>query len=401
MDSKLIRWDGDQVVTGDEVIDGGTVIFDDEKIIWVGQTQELPERFQQLTAQLQTKKILPGLIDVHCHGGGGASFPDAQELEQVKIAADEHLKHGTTTLVASLVTADIDTLVERTHLLVDACKKGYVYGIHYEGPFLSEARCGAQDPRFLIDISTETAAKLVDASAGWAVTMTVAPERLDSAQAREGLQMLVDNGVLPSWGHTNAAASEAAAAIDWGVHHVKCRGKKASVTHLFNGMKPLHHRDPGSVGEFLAAGARSELFLEMISDAVHLDPSLVANVADFAGAQNCLLVTDAMAAAGMPDGIYQLGPQKVRMEGGVARLAEGDSLAGGTSHLLDCVRVCVQKAGIDLLRAVQMATVNPARFLGITDRGRIAEQTRADLIAVDEDLRIQSVVRAKDFHGAA
>lgn len=401
MDSTLIRWDGTQVVTGEEIIENGTVIFDENVIVWVGSTDSIPAQFQGIEAGHKAAKILPGLIDVHCHGGGGASFPDATALEDVKIAADEHLHHGTTTLVASLVTADVDTLVTRTRLLVEAAKKGYVYGIHYEGPFLSEARCGAQDPRFLIDISNDVAEKLVEASAGWAVTMTVAPEKLDSEEACQGLQILVDNAVVPSWGHTNASAEETAKAIRWGLEHVKSRGKKASVTHLFNGMKPLHHRDPGSVGEFLAAGSRSELFLEMISDAVHLDPSLVGNVVNFVGSENCLLVTDAMAAAGMPDGIYQLGPQQVRMEGGVARLAEGDSLAGGTAHLLDCVRVCVQEAGIDLLAAVQMATQNPARFLGISDRGSLTPGVRADLVATDAELHVEKVVRAASFRGAA
>lgn len=397
--SQGTTWIG-QVVTPDEFITEGAVVTIGDKIAWVGQASQIPPQYEGVpVATLQSNSmILPGLVDVHCHGGGGESFPDSVSLDQVKVAAEEHLKHGTTTLIASLVTAPVDVLEQRATLLAQASQQGIIQGIHYEGPFLSEARCGAQDPRYLIPATPDVAKRLVKAAQGEAVTMTIAPEMCLDEAGKESVRVLVDGGILPSWGHTDCAVEQANQAIQEGVTALgsaktPVRGGRATATHLFNGMRPLHHRDPGPVPAFLSAAKAGEIVVEMINDGVHLDPALVAEVLNLVGRENAVFVTDAMAAAGMADGSYVLGPQEVRVEGGVARLAKGDAIAGGTSHLLDCVRTAVVKGEIDLVDAVYLASAQGAKILGLADRGRLEPGMRADLVITDDNLFPVTVVR--------
>lgn len=376
-----MRWDG-TVVLADREHEDWSVVFD-TKITYVGPASTAPE-----SPDATGGYILPGLVDVHTHGGGGESFPDAETIEQVRVAACEHLSQGTTTMLASTVAASISVLEERARLLAQAADEGVIAGIHFEGPFLSEARCGAQDPRYLIPPNPRAMQSLMDAAGPWAKSMTLAPEYID----RESLDILVEAGAIPSWGHTDSNALDARKAIEMGLEVLGGR-RRASVTHLFNGMKPLHHRDTGPIGEFLSAAARGVLVVEMICDGVHIDPLLIRSVVETVGRENCVFVTDAMAAAGLGDGVYSLGPQKVRVSDGIARLAEGDSIAGGTARLIDCVRVAVQKAHISLVDAVWMASTQGASMFGWNDRGRIEKGLRADLVRVDANLRPLDVVR--------
>ena len=392
-------WIG-QVVTPDELITEGAVVTVDGKIAWVGQASQIPAEFDAAPiVELQSNSmIIPGLVDVHCHGGGGASFPDAESLEQVEVAATEHLKHGTTTLIASLVTAPLDVLETRATLLAEATRRGLIQGIHYEGPFLSEARCGAQDPRYLIPATPEVTKRLVNAAEGMAVTMTIAPETCLDDQGKESVRILAEGDILPSWGHTDCSVDQAKSAIQTGIDALKAtegivRGGRATATHLFNGMRPLHHRDPGPVPAFLSAAKSGEIVVEMINDGIHLEPALVAEVLNLVGRDNAVFVTDAMAAAGMADGSYVLGPQEVRVEGGVARLAHGNAIAGGTSHLLDGVRTAVVKGEVDLVDAVYLASAQGAKILGLKDRGRLEQGMRADLVVTDDNLFPVTVVR--------
>lgn len=388
-----LKWLG-AVVTPAGIVPEGAVVFDGDTLLWVGDASEVPSPWAGLedSAPAGTAYLLPGLVDIHCHGGGGASFPDAEAIEDVRTAAAEHLGNGTTTLVASLVTAPLDTLEQQARLLAEAVAQGIVRGIHFEGPFLSAARCGAQDPRYLIDPTASGMARLLEASGGKALSMTVAPER--AVLAPEGpaaMRALADSGAIPSWGHTDASADITAQAIELG----ESLGASAriTVTHMFNGMPPLHHRSPGPIGRFLAAARAGRLVLELICDGVHIDPSLVGDVVRTVGRDNCVFVTDSMAAAGMPDGDYRLGPQAVRIEDGIARLAEGGALAGGTSHLLDCVRVAVTQAALPLDDAVFLAATQGARIFGWDDRGELTAGRRADLLALDGDLALLGVLR--------
>ncbi len=388
-------WTG-TLVLSDSLIENGVVVFQGEKLLWVGQMADLPAQYMTATdtTPVGAAYITPGFIDVHTHGGGGASFPDATSVEQVRIAADEHLRLGTTTMVASLVTASQEVLIQRAKTLADAAGQGVIMGIHFEGPFLSEARCGAQDPRYLADPTPQAMSELMQAAGGYALTMTIAPERSMNRTGIEALRVLTDAGAVPSWGHTDGGIEVTDEAIEVGVDLLAPKGRRASVTHLFNGMRPLHHRDPGPISSYLRAATAGEVVVELICDGVHLDPALVGNVIDMVGRDNAIFVTDAMAAAGMDDGQYVLGPQEVVVKDGVARLVRTGSLAGGTSHISDGVRVAVQQGGVSLVDAVFMGSAQGARLFGWTDRGELAAGLRADLCALSEDLHVKGVVQA-------
>jgi N-acetylglucosamine-6-phosphate deacetylase len=210
--------------------------------------------------------------------------------------------------------------------------------------------------------------------------MTVAPE-LPGADALADL--LAEQGVVAAVGHTDGDAATTRAFLR--AH------PPGLVTHLFNGMAPMHHRSPGPAMAALAAAAESEAVVELIADGVHLDDETVTTAFTLARG-NAVLVTDAMAAAGLGDGDHQLGPQAVRVRDGVARLAHGDSIAGGTSHLLDVVRRAVQ-AGIAPAVAVRAATSRPAEVLGLA-AGELAVGTAADLLILDADWQLVSVMKA-------
>ncbi|RHA38099.1 N-acetylglucosamine-6-phosphate deacetylase [Cellulomonas rhizosphaerae] len=387
-----------RVVTPHGVIPDGVVVVDGPTITWVGPADEVTGDLPAATQHT----LLPGLVDLHNHGGGGASLPDAQTADDVRTAAREHLRHGTTSLVASLVTAPHDVLLARTALLADAADAGEIAGIHLEGPFLSEARCGAQNPADMLTGDARLVREIAAAARGHLVTMTVAPEVPGVADRDDDvLRALVDAGAIPSIGHTDATAEQVDAAVDRGFDllatHDRARSTRLTATHLFNGMRPLHHRDPGPIAACLAAAGRGELVVELVADGTHLADGTTRAVFDLLSPGSIVLVTDAMAAAGMADGDYQLGPMAVRVEDGVARIVEADgsagAIAGGVAHLLDVVRRVVG-AGIALEDAVRAASTTPTEVLGRHDLGALAVGRRADVLVTDAALSPIRVLRA-------
>lgn len=367
------------VVAGGAQIDDGVVEVVGERIVRVGPARDgdgppVPGSY-----------VLPGLVDVHCHGGAGHGFPEAG-ADGVLAAARHHLGHGTTTMLASLVSAPGETLLERVRLLAPQVAAGHLAGIHLEGPFLAAAQCGAQDPAAIVPGDPDLLRRLIDAGGGTVRSMTLAPE---TPRYRALLAVMERHGVLPSLGHTDATAAATTAAIGRA-------GGALSATHLFNGMPPLHHRAPGPAAACLAAAARGALVVELVADGVHLADETVAMVFDLVGPDRIALVTDAMAAAGMDDGRYRLGALDVDVVDGIARLS-GDrpALAGGTARLIDVLRRTVRHAGVPLPAAVTAATATPARLLGCHDEvGDLAVGRRADLVVTDSDLRPRSVMRA-------
>ncbi|GIJ00143.1 N-acetylglucosamine 6-phosphate deacetylase [Sediminihabitans luteus] len=392
-----------RVVTPDSVIDDGVVVVDGSEITWVGPAADADRsgHADVVAAAVVPDEgtvLLPGLVDVHCHGGGGASFPDATTSDEARVAAREHLRHGTTSLVGSLVTADPATLLARAAVLGELVDAGDLAGIHLEGPFLSEVRCGAQNPADMLAGDPELVRAIDRAAGGHLSTMTIAPEVPGIVGDDSVIDALAGVGAVPSVGHTDASTEQTEAAIVQVLAALvasgaAARGVRPTATHLFNGMRPLHHREPGPIAACLAAAARGELAVELVSDGTHLAHGTARSVFDMVGAENVVLVTDAMAAAGMADGSYELGPMSVTVADGVARLTEGGAIAGGTYHLLDVVRETVQ-AGVALVDAVRSASLTPAGVLGRTDVGALEAGRRADVVVVDADLRPLSVVRA-------
>ncbi|GAA4416608.1 amidohydrolase family protein [Georgenia halophila] len=384
-----------RVVTKDSVIDDGVVVVDGEKLAWVGPASHAAAAgWGGALSEMPTHDgyVLPGLVDLHNHGGGGTSFPDATTPEDVLRGVAEHRRHGTTSVVVSLVTAAPDDLRDRVTLLADIADSGEIAGIHIEGPFLSAARCGAQNPELIIAPDARLTEELLRLGRGHVVTMTLAPEG-DGVQ--DVAAALVAGGALPSWGHTDSDPDSTRSAVAASADNLAAgtgRSARATVTHLFNGMRPLHHRDPGPIGELLAAAARGQVVVELIGDGTHLHPAIVREVHGMVGRDSAVLVTDAMAATGMADGDYELGSRTVTVADGVARLNPGGSIAGGTAHLLDIVRTSVD-AGVPLVDAVYMASTGPAAVLGDPGIGALEAGRRADVVITDDGLHPVRVIR--------
>ena len=394
-----------RVVTPDHIIDDGAVVLSGSHIAWVGPADQAARAgFGDVVEQAQTAPeggyLLPGLVDVHCHGGGGESFPNAESAEQAMVSVLEHRRFGTTSLVASCVTAAPDVLRARTRVLAGLCEDGELAGIHFEGPFVSVERCGAQDPTYIIDPDADLTRELIELGGGHVVTMTIAPEK-PGITGDDGVNAaLIEGGALPSFGHTDSEAAPVRAALADAAARIAerleageaVRAPRSTATHLFNGMRPMHHRTPGPVPEFLAAAQRGECVLEMIGDGVHLNPAIVLDMFETLGRDNVVLVTDAMAAAGMADGDYVLGSQSVTVADGVARLTEGGAIAGGTAHLIDVVRT-TWHGGINLVDAVYAASVQGAQILGDSSVGALRAGLWADVVVTDADLRPVNVLR--------
>lgn len=319
--------------------------------------------------------LIPGLVDVHNHGGGGAAFTEGAEAARAARAA--HLREGTTTLVASLVTDTQEALLEQVCSLVPLVRAGELAGIHLEGPWLAPQWCGAHPVALLTDPDPADVAALADAAGDALVMVTLAPERPGALAAT---RLLRDRGVRVAVGHTDATYDQTRAALEAGA---------TVATHLYNAARPPHHREPGPSVALLEDPA---VFVESIVDGAHLHPAVVRATARAAG-QRWMLVTDAMAAALLGDGTYQLGTLAVDVVDGVARLQDGTGLAGSTLSLAQAVRTAVG-CGVPLLDAVRAATATPAAAMGWSDLGRLAPGARADLVALDEDLRVHEVMRA-------
>jgi N-acetylglucosamine-6-phosphate deacetylase len=264
-------------------------------------------------------------------------------------------------------------------MLAGLCAEGLLAGIHYEGPYISAARCGAHRPELLRSPSAAEFAELIKAGDGHVRMFTLAPEL---PGALEAVRECVDSGVVAAIGHTDATFEQSMAAIEVG----------ASVaTHLFNAMRPLNHRDPGPI---TAAMVDDRVTVEIVNDGVHLNPAVIDLVLSAVPAARVAFVTDAMDAAGMPDGDFDLGPMKVEVRNGVARLAGGGAIAGSTLTMDHAFRRGVQTNGMTLPEAAQVTALTPAQALGLANEiGSITTGKYADLVILNEDLTVQGVMK--------
>jgi N-acetylglucosamine-6-phosphate deacetylase len=325
--------------------------------------------------------IVPGFVDIHVHGGGGHTFTTG-DADQARLAAAFHLSRGTTTMLASLVSSPFELMLSATKAFAPLVADGVLAGIHFEGPYLSQRRCGAQNPAFLRDPSTVELSSLVEAGGGAVRMVTVAPER---PGALEAIELLVRLGVVAAIGHTDATYEQTLAAVAAG----------GSVgTHLFNGMRPVHHREPGPI---LALLSSPSVVCELIADGTHLHDGALAFAASVTGPDRAALITDAMAAAGMGDGEYELGSLAVTVSGGVARLAGEGAIAGSTLTMDAALRRAVG-AGLSIVDASRMASGTPAAAIGLSSSvGAIRPGLRADLVELSEDLQVVRVMRGGEW----
>ncbi|MFH9399079.1 N-acetylglucosamine-6-phosphate deacetylase [Streptomyces sp. NPDC017638] len=325
--------------------------------------------------------LVPGFVDLHNHGGGGASF--AGSAEDVLTAVHAHRLHGTTTLVASTVTEEMDLLVRQAGLLGELAEQGEIAGIHFEGPFISPCRKGAHSEALLRDPDPAEVRKLIDAGRGHAKMVTLATELPGGI---DSVRLLAEHGVIAAIGHTDASYEQTAEAIDAGA---------TVATHLFNAMPALNHRAPGPIAALLED---ERVTVELINDGVHLHPAALELAFRHAGADRVAFITDAMDAAGSGDGRYLLGPLEVEVSDGVARLVEGGSIAGSTLTLDRAFRRAVTVDGLPVEDVVAALSANPARLLGLDDRvGSLEPGKDADLVLLDADFRLKGVMRRGEW----
>ena len=368
-----------RIVAGRETLDGW-VELDGGRITHVTASGPPPD-----ATDLGDAVLVPGYVDIHVHGGGGATMTTG-DPELVATAAAFHRTHGTTTTLASLVTAPLDALLsasQRIAAMIDSggTNPGAVnpVGIHLEGPFLATRRCGAQNPAHMIDPTPDAVDALIEAGGGHLRQVTIAPERPGAIDA---IGRFVAADVVAAIGHTDANTAETSAAIAAGA---------TLATHLGNAMSPLHHREPGPIGACLAAAG---VTCELIADGHHLHPTMIAMAAAAKGPDRFALITDAIRAAGAGDGSYLLGELSVEVVGGVARLTAGGALAGSTLTMDRAVANAVS-AGVPLVDAVTAATATPARVIGLSGEiGTIAAGKHADLVVLNRDLTVRAVIAA-------
>ena len=362
---------GARVVLPTGVVDDGPVIVDGARI--AGSTPSSAP-----TLDLSGHWLVPGFVDLHNHGGGGASFTSGT-VEEVLQGVHTHRLHGTTTLVASTVTGEMDDLAQRAGLLSELAEQGDIAGIHFEGPFISPCRKGAHSEELLRDPDPADVRKLIDAARGRASMVTLATELPGGI---DSVRLLAEHGVIAAIGHTDATYEQTVEAIDAGA---------TVATHLFNAMPALGHRTPGPIAALLED---ERITVELINDGTHLHPAALQLAFHHAGADRVAFITDAMDAAGFGDGRYLLGPLEVEVSEGVARLVEGGSIAGSTLTLDRAFQRAVTVDRLPVEDIVAALSANPARLLGLYDTvGSLEPGKDADLVVLDAEFTLKGVMR--------
>ena len=374
-----------RILTPDEEISDGVIIVEGSRIAAIGHRDEmrLPPDAVDYVATGMT--VVPGFVDVHIHGAGGHDVMegDARALDRITATV---ARHGTTSIVATTVTAPVEDTCRSLQRIAryvraheNAESEGLaaeILGVHLEGPFISKARRGVHPPDALARPSVTTLGKFIEAADNLVKIVTLAPEL---PGALELVAAAVAAKIVAAIGHTDADYDQARAAIQAGARHA---------VHMYNAMRPFEHRDPGVVGAILTD---PEVTAEVIADLVHVAGPAIQVLIGTKGFDAVLLVSDGIAATGMPDGKYRLGNFEVSVKGGVARNSEG-KLAGSTLTMDRALRNIVG-IGVPLQDAVRMATVLPARRLGLAGKkGIIAVGSDADLVALTPDLRVAGVM---------
>ncbi|GAC1701870.1 MAG: N-acetylglucosamine-6-phosphate deacetylase [Candidatus Acidiferrum sp.] len=380
MNTTLIRV-GRAVTPTAELTDAG-VIISDGVIEAVGPREgmRLPADAQEVSAI--GKIAVPGFVDVHIHGAGGHDVMEATS-DAIRAVARTVAKHGTTSLVATTVTASLDqtcrslvgisNYMAGQHSTEERCAE--VLGVHFEGPFINAERRGVHPAEWIQAPSVESLEKLLAASNGNARILTLAPELPGASACIDAARKA---GLVVAMGHTDATYEQARAAIKNGARHA---------VHVYNAMRPFTHRDTGVIGAVLTS---PEVTAELIADGVHVDEPAMRLLLQAKGPGCVILVSDGISATGMPDGSYTLGTFGVTVNGGVCRNAEG-KLAGSTLTLDRALRNIVA-LGMTLPNAVRMLTLNPATLLGLEfKKGALRPGADADIVLLDDTLHVAEV----------
>jgi N-acetylglucosamine-6-phosphate deacetylase len=361
-----------RALAGDDFVEGRAVLVRDGRIVAVVEAADVPAGFARF--DLQDDWLLPGFIDAQVNGGGGVLFNNTPTVEGVCAIARAHRRFGTTGLLPTLITDDLERMregIDAVRAAIEAGEPG-ILGIHLEGPWLAETRKGTHDAaKFRVPDADEIA---LATSLGSGVTLiTLAPERVPA----DTIRALTARGAIVAGGHTDASYEQAREAIVAGI---------TGFTHLYNAMSPLQGRAPGVVG---AALEDRGSWLGIIADGVHVHAASLRVALAAKPRGKVFLVTDAMPPVGSDDPSWVLYGETITVRDGVVRNAAG-SLAGSALDMLTAVRNAIAMLGLPLAEAARMASTYPADFLGLSrSHGRIADGYRADLVRLDADLNLR------------
>lgn len=386
-----------------EEIPDPVVFIEDGVILAISsrREKEIPKNatVNDLTKDFGECILAPGYVDIHIHGGAGLDVMRASSSELARLN-NFLTTHGVTAYFPTTVAASLDQTCAALERLADAIEAGEKLfdggeslqakpvGIHLEGPFLSHQRRGVHPPEFLVEPTVPIFDRLWQAARGHVCMMTIAPEL---PGAPEVIAEAARRKVCVSMGHSNATLDEARAGVKAGARHA---------THTFNAMRPLDHREPGILGEVLTDG---EITADIIADGIHVAPEVVKLFLQAKGIEGSVLITDATAATGMPDGTYQLGPVRVDVRDGRCTLHQEDGkpsgqLAGSVLTMDRAVRNVTDFAGWNLRDSVRTATLNPAHAVGLARHGRIAAGMEANFAVLSPTGEVRkTIVRGRGF----
>lgn len=371
-----------QIINNIKIIQKNQIIYDNQLLIQDGKiaaiTKENLPVDDCLLIDGEGLYLSPGFIDIHDHGNSGCDAMDAT-IDALETISRFHMKNGVTGFLATTMTASYDAIIRAIENAVEYSAMvdtlgSQMLGLYLEGPYFSIKKKGAQSEKYITDIHLDELKSYVDCGKGLVKIVALAPELEKSQKA---ITFLVDNGITVSAGHSYATYEQMMNGIENGI---------SEATHMFNGMRSFDHREPGIVGACLLD---DRVTCEMICDGIHLHPAAMQIIIKMKGDEKVALISDSIRANGIPDGVYDYQGSKVTVKNNEVRLPDG-TLAGSTLSLNHAVRNLVKMTGIDLPTAVRMASLNPARQIGLSEtKGSIEIGKDADIIIFDEDINIK------------
>lgn len=374
-----------KIITPYEIMENHGLVIENGKIVDFIEKRYIKENIFDEIIDAKGNYLSPGFIDIHCHGAFGFDVME-ENFAALDNIAKFHIKNGVTGFFAAVMTAPLEKIKRSVkniaaYILSQKEKnvpkeKAQLLGIYLEGPYFSISKRGAQPEEFLRKPNKEELKSILKDSMNFVKVVSIAPE-LDGSD--EVLKLLRNEEVVIAIGHSDAKNDEAKRAISFGVN---------LATHIFNGMRNFSHREPGIVGAVLSD---DRIYCELIADCIHVHPVVINLLVKVKGIEKIILISDSMMATGLSDGDYTLSGQKVKVENGVATLLNG-TLAGSTLTLNKAIYNMVYRVGVSLQDAVRMATLNPAKALGLSGKGSIEIGNDADLVIFDEKINILRVI---------
>jgi N-acetylglucosamine-6-phosphate deacetylase len=377
--NKILALVGGTIITPFRIVNNGTILIEDTFISELGKSTDIDIPDGAEIYDVSGRYICPGFVDLLAHGGAGYGFADDKE-NSIEIVSKYFLEHGSTSMLASLFAKPEKLLLKDLRRIADYIEshpESNIRGIHMEGPYINKQLKGAMNEEYLWKPSVESWKKLWEASKGYIKIMTIAPEL---PGAYTVMRAAVKEGVVLSIGHSMATYDEIEIAIDNGAAHV---------THMFNAMRPFHHRKPGII---LSSLLRNELKIELIADTLHVHPAVMELLLKLKGANGIILVSDSIRAGGMHEGEYEFADQKVYMKAKKAYLEDG-TLAGSTLTLNIAVKNMVETANAKLTEAVRMASLNGAKVIHTNHKkGILAVGKDADIVILNNDYEVETTI---------